>query len=92
MFSGFVNSSVFAGDPGLQFGEEGERIESPATPDFAEKFLKTDEPGEAKDESTLAETGHREVPRALARWAPYLHLKTWPKEKTENYTSPSPGS
>ena len=62
-------SSVFAGDPGLQSVEEGEKMGSPATPDSAEKFLKTDEPGEAKDENTLAQTGHKQVPRALARGA-----------------------
>ena len=64
-------ASVFAGDPGLQSGEEGGKIGSPATPDSAEKFWKTDEPGGAKDESTLAQTGHKQGPRALARGAPF---------------------
>jgi len=111
----------------IQRRRKGERIKSPATPDFAEKFLKTDvhaslqnfhvgatqnypaklehksvrakkdEPGaslrqnvftfdfarsgeaehksiqrrrKAKDESTLAETGHKQVPRVLTRGAP----------------------
>ena len=86
----------------IQRRRKGEKIGSPATPDSAEKYRKTDEPGaslrqnvftfdsarpgeaehksiqrrrEAKDESTLAQTGHIELPRALARGAPL-----YPKE------------
>ena len=69
------NSSVFAGDHGLESVEEGEKIGSPATPDSAEKFRKTDEPCEAKRESNFAKQGQiQQGPRALARGAP---LKKW---------------
>jgi len=48
------------------FAREGRRDKgSLATPDSAPAIAKTDEPGEAKGESALAETGHTEVPRAM---------------------------
>ena len=70
-------ASVFAGDPGLQSGEEGERIASLATPDSAKAASQTDEPGEAERESNSAKTGHVKVPQALAREAPLMESRIY---------------
>ena len=53
----------------MEEGENGHRVSGCAG--FRPMDTKTDEPGGAKGESTLAQTGHSKGPRALARGAPF---------------------